>query len=614
MYKILIDGDPLAIDVLEDTALVSAILSLEANRAGSFEFTIAPNHPAYDSIVLHKNTIEVYQDAELLFLGTPISESTNFWNEKTVSCEGELAYLNDTVQRPAKYSGKTAATYLASLLTQHNAQADADKQFSIGAVTVNASGLDRTTNYTATLSAINDGLLSPFGGFLRCRWNNGVRHLDYLADSPRTSLQIIKIGSNLLDLAEDFDASQICTVLIPIGAQLRTQTVPGINDRVTIKTVNAGLDYIVSTASGIYGNVWKTKTFDNISDPATLKAAAQTYLTDAQWANLTIDASAFDLGLADSAVQQFRILDKIRVVSEPHGLDRYFILTKLEINLLNPGSSNITLGSKTTLSLSAQTAESTREIERDKTEIFVTAASNARQILEAATGGVVYFVYDGNGVCTEIRIMDTNDPNTATKWWRWNVNGWGYTNDGGQTYSVAATMNGEISADLITAGTLDASRVNVTNLDADNITAGKITGLEINNGSGTFRVTNAGSMTATSGQIANWAISGYRLSAGGVYISSNSGEFFINTPNMQVGHNGDLQTTGKINLINVGGGQIQENGTPIIRVTGSGVTRFGYANNAFVFGASGNSIEMVRGGTAYTITIDGNGFLKAVPQ
>lgn len=471
MYKVLIDNEILSWSNTEETALLSAILTLEANKAGTFVFSLAPNHPKYNAFVFRQSIIDVYQDADLIFEGVPVSEETNFDNVKTVTCEGELTFLNDTIQRPAKYTGQTVTSFLTALLSEHNADCDASKTFTLGTVTVNGgSALYRYTNYESTMSEIAEDLVENLGGYLRVRHSGGVRYLDYLASSPHTSSQIIKIGYNLLDLSKNYSSVDICTMLIPLGATIDGQeAVQGIDKHVDITSVNGGLDYLTSTASATYGKIWRTVVWDGINDPSTLLSTATAYLTDAQWSNMVLEARAFDLGLARSDVEQFRLLDEIRVVSAPHGLDRYFLLTKLELNLNDPAQTMITLGEETFLPISAASAKTSAEVENQNTQMQVIATQHARDLLENATGGCVYFRYDPQGVLYEIDIMNTNDPLTATKMWRWNINGWGYSDDGGQTYTIAATMDGEIDANFIKTGTLDANRI-----AAGSITLGKL--------------------------------------------------------------------------------------------------------------------------------------------
>ena len=67
---------------------------------------------------------------------------------------------------------------------------------------------------------------------------------------------------------------------------------------------------------------------------------------------------------------------------------------------------------------------------------------------------------DAKGNPEELLIMDTNDPATATKAWRWNINGLGYSKTGYKgKYETAMTMDGSIVADFITAGTMTANRI-----------------------------------------------------------------------------------------------------------------------------------------------------------
>lgn len=475
MYKVFADGEILCSSEAEELALLDPIVNLEANCAGSFTFKMPPDHPFYDSLVFRQTLIDVYLDDELIFEGVPVSDSTDFYNVKTVECEGELSFLNDTVLTQAKYTNQTVSSLLAAYLQEHNDKADTFKQFQLGSVTVDGgNSLLRYTNYQTTMQEIGEDLLDNFGGYLRVRHDNGVRYLDYLAASPRTSSQVIQIGKNLMDLVQDTSTLDICTVLIPLGAKLEESSIEGLEERLTVKSVNNNKEYIIGTGSAYFGYVWRTVTWDDVTVASNLLSKAQAYLSDAQWANLVITATAYDLGLAVEDVQKFRVLDTIRVVSAPHGLDRTFMLTALQIDLNHPGNTTITLGSEQTLSLSAQSAALTNEINSQATNIIMSAAENARQILESATGGNIHFVYDQDGVCTEILIMDTNDIQTATKIWRWNINGWGYSGNGGQTYSLAATMNGHIYADFVDAGTLQSGTNNANwwNLDTGEIKIG----------------------------------------------------------------------------------------------------------------------------------------------
>lgn len=80
------------------------------------------------------------------------------------------------------------------------------------------------------------------------------------------------------------------------------------------------------------------------------------------------------------------------------------------------------------------------------------AKASATKQLTRALGG--YIVKTRN----EIFIMDTDDPATAKRVWRWNLNGLGYSSNGiNGPYGLAMTQDGAFVADFITTGVLDAN-------------------------------------------------------------------------------------------------------------------------------------------------------------
>lgn len=84
------------------------------------------------------------------------------------------------------------------------------------------------------------------------------------------------------------------------------------------------------------------------------------------------------------------------------------------------------------------------------------AIADATELLTNALGG---HVLKRPG---ELLIMDTDDIKTAKKVWRWNLNGLGYSKNGiNGPYELAMTINGEIVADFITTGVLDAGLIKV---------------------------------------------------------------------------------------------------------------------------------------------------------
>lgn len=105
MYKVYCDGWLLYHSKLENLQIFDPSLELELNKTGSFVFTIYPDHPYYGLIRKLKSIITIYQDDYLIFRGRALDEDVGWNNEKTVTCEGELAFLLDSVQRPYSFTG-----------------------------------------------------------------------------------------------------------------------------------------------------------------------------------------------------------------------------------------------------------------------------------------------------------------------------------------------------------------------------------------------------------------------------------------------------------------------------------------------------------------------------
>lgn len=88
------------------------------------------------------------------------------------------------------------------------------------------------------------------------------------------------------------------------------------------------------------------------------------------------------------------------------------------------------------------------------------AIENATKLITGQDGGYVVMNATADGHPYEILIMNTDNIQTATKLWRWNLGGLGYSSTGynGQ-YGTAITMDGAIVADYITTGTLNAGLI-----------------------------------------------------------------------------------------------------------------------------------------------------------
>ena len=518
MYIVKIDNEKVFDPRIDELTLIEPVVELEENNAGSFSFIIYSTHPFYNKIKRRKSIVTVYEDADIIFQGMVYELEEDFYKNKRVYCEGELSYLNDSVQRPAEYHDMTVRGLLETYINNHNAQVEQEKQFKLGMVTVHDSNnsIFCYTNMETTIECIKEDLIDDYGGIIRVRYDNGDKYIDYITEKEvNTNDHVIRLGENLIDYKSNINSLDIATAIIPLGSKLDSSPIESLDMRLDIKSVNNGLDYVYDpVAVNTFGWIYKTVIWDNVNDTSILKNKGEKYLSDIQFDKLVIEIKAVELSL--------RLSEQIRIVSKPHGLkDKYFRLTKQTINLNNPENNTITLGKEEHISLSAQTVQANNDVLKamekitPASTILKQAKENASALINGnGENGYVVLHENEKGVVYEILVMDTPDINTATRVWRWNQNGLGYANskdkNGDWIFGLAMTIDGQIVADFVTTGTIDANKVNVINVkaksvDAENITGSVISGKTISGGtvSGAKIIsdTSSGKVTIDNGMI-----------------------------------------------------------------------------------------------------------------
>ncbi len=539
MYSIYADGACIYSDVfaVDSMKVINPKLTLEDNGAGSLVVTLPPHNAGYASIVRMVTDISVQKDGEEIWAGRVLSESEDFYRNRILYCEGELAYFNDSTQPPAEYSGMSVRGYLERLIAVHNSKVAANRRFTLGAVTVVDKNFPTYyTNHDKTMAVFN-AMVEQYGGHLRVRKVDGVRYLDYLAEYPDTCSQVIQFGSNIIDFTKQWDSTEFATVIVPLGNRLEDSPIEALDAYLTVESVNHGSMYVQpNEAVAVYGWIEKAVTWDDVSDPAVLLEKAKAYLSDIQFDNMELELSALDLHYLDVDVEAVKLLDEIRVISRPHGLDRMFPVTKLEIPLDSPEQTQFKLGTTVKTSLTSVNNQISAAILKKIDDlpkahsILKEAKENATQIMNMATTGYITITKDDYGSET-LYISNVRDYTKADKLWKWNMNGLGYSNDGGKTFGLAITMDGSIVADYITTGVLNADVIRAGTLKDYggnfilDFETGKLTMKRgsINIGNGNFTVDEEGNLYARRGTFAG-TLSGAKGTFGGQLVAA-SGDF-----------------------------------------------------------------------------------------
>lgn len=369
MYTIYADDALLYSPGDEELSVLSPVLETQCNAAGTLTFVLLPEHPMYSALHKMRTRIDVRQDDEIIWRGRVLETETDFYRQKTVTCEGELTYLVDSVLHPYKladYDG-TAAGLFRLYLTRHNEAVSEAQQFQIGNVDIETLSSVENTGYANTWDEISDNLLDIHGGFLRIRHEDGARYLDWTKESGDTCAQVIRFGENLLDLSEYVSASEVVTCLIPYAGQS--------DSKITIASVNDGKDYIEDAAGiALYGRIWGVTEFDT-KDASTLLEMAKKNLQKRLEETITITISAVDLHLLDVNAESFHVGNKVRVVSLPHGIDAEYTCTAISLDLVNPDQSEYTFGTPET-GMASTTAATSKAV-----EVVDTSVEYLRQIV-----------------------------------------------------------------------------------------------------------------------------------------------------------------------------------------------------------------------------------------
>lgn len=358
MYKVYADGKPLSPCWSEDKIhyVYSPKITLELNTINSFSFQIEKDHPLYDQLEHRTTIIQVYDDTEELFRGRIAETKIDIYNTATVYAESELSFLKDSFYRPFGFSGGVSE-FFTMLIENHNAQVDETRQFVIGEVTVTDPNdyIVRSSNVAAdTWTLIKEKLIDLLGGYIRIRVAHETRYIDYIEDYGEFTGQTVEFKKNLLKINKKQVSTDVITCLIPYGAQFNKgedgyeeepESGAWNGNRVTIESVNNGLDYIENeTGIAVYGRVWGTNVWDDVTLPTNLLTKAETWLEEKIASTVSIETKVLDLHLLNADIPRLKLGYLVKAYSAPHNISTKLRITKQVIPLDKPGQDEVTLG------------------------------------------------------------------------------------------------------------------------------------------------------------------------------------------------------------------------------------------------------------------------------
>lgn len=317
----------------------------------------------------------------------------------------------------------------------------------------------------------------------------------------------IAYGKNMTELKCDVDMSASYT---------------GIFGYVKTDDISLTSSYNVTNTSGISTRIlvrdFSSDFGGNTPTQSLLDAAVQGYAEDNDINSIKASVTVSFVNLAQSPeyaniapLETVNLCDTVTVYHKELGVNIKSKVIKTVYDTIAEKYTKIELGSARTdmSSIISQTVKEATDAKNiaisSKSEItgaYQEAIANATAAITGNSGGYIRLNPSENP--QELLIMNTADASTATKIWRWNLSGLGYSSTGySGTYKTAITQDGHIVADFIDTGTLTANIIKAGimqsangefsfNLESGHIEASdiNITGGDINLDGGQLSILN----------------------------------------------------------------------------------------------------------------------------
>lgn len=268
----------------------------------------------------------------------------------------------------------------------------------------------------------------------------------------------IRYGKNLTSLEQEENCSKVYTGVYPYWTDSYGGNLTQITGRIVHNTdtdTYAGATYDYEKILPLdLSNKWETQPTEG-----QIISAAKQYIEDNELGTPAVNLDVEFAQISNLIKDRVDLCDTVTVQFERLGVSATAKCIKTRWNVLLDRYEEITLGdAKTTI---AETIVGTKEaaeraVSKSSLEM---AVDQATSLITGNSGGyVVLHDADGDDKPDELLIMNTPSIYTATKVWRWNQSGLGYSSTGySGTYGLAMTANGQIVADYVNTGTLNAN-------------------------------------------------------------------------------------------------------------------------------------------------------------
>lgn len=262
----------------------------------------------------------------------------------------------------------------------------------------------------------------------------------------------IRYAKNLTELSQEININNLATAILPYYKDADGNVTTGAK-------VSTGL--ILDAAREIAHD------FSQSVDPESatpivdqLAALAASYVTNNNF-TVAINSIKLDFAQLGELSERVDLCDTVKIYFEALGITASAKCIKTVWDVLQERYTSCEFGDPRVDITDTITAQAKEIQEKPSQSAMAEAIEHATELITGNLGGYV-LLHDsnGDGKPDEILIMNTADISTATKVWRWNKNGLGYSSNGyAGPFGLAMTADGEIVADFITTGILNADLI-----------------------------------------------------------------------------------------------------------------------------------------------------------
>lgn len=261
----------------------------------------------------------------------------------------------------------------------------------------------------------------------------------------------IRYGKNLTQLSQVLDMSNLCTGIIPYFIDQNGNKTVGARVPTGL-TLDVDRDVAVDFSQQVQPE-------DNTPITTQLANLAAAYISGNELTTIS-KSITLDFVQTGAITERVDLCDTVSIYFEPLGISAKAKCVKTVWDVLEGRYTKTTFGSARP-NIADTIAQNKKELETAASRADV---NRATELITGNRGGyVILHDSDGDDLPDEFLIMNTPDINTATRVWRWNQAGLGYSDNGYEgPYGLAMTSEGEIDADFIKVGVISDAQGNST--------------------------------------------------------------------------------------------------------------------------------------------------------